>query len=510
MPYGSLEFSTAAQNGAKEALGILRNGDGFVIEGLAGKVDYLLGDRVSPPDDRYGEDASEIAVATYIRGVLQQNLEALAPEQQAAAEIVIKYLKDYFEGSHAARRKPSSVTPPLAMDSEAFEIAKAAISDLPRNEEGKIAISGITQCLDYLFGEHEPIAYDGKKESRAQVAVALSLRETLKDEERYLDYSKHRPAAQKIIQFLDTYIIPAEELPPPFIPEKVPERSAPERLSSIRLVGIGNASLTPEQAGSLSSSRLVHYNNPIIDAELAAAEKQRRSEKKPPITENIPAGALTVAGTQEDIDILAQQLERYNRYVITRQQVKGRPALEIAMPIIGDVDMFGTLSRDLLTCAFESQETTNLRFFPLMAAPYIERDGKELRVGAVVDFAPRYDIPLELQKTFYDLAMDNLAKIEFFRVREWSEKCGFGRIKLLMLDGDLGDSMRLPQVQDLKPGAIIGGDPGKDTIRGVRYGFELIERYTAKTAAERVAHEIAKIVSCVYNIEVCKSREIAK
>ena len=84
-----MQFSTRAQEHAKKALKILRSGDGFVIEGLSGKADYLFGDLAPPPDDRYGEDASEIVLAAYIRGVLKQNLAALTPEQEAAAKIVL-------------------------------------------------------------------------------------------------------------------------------------------------------------------------------------------------------------------------------------------------------------------------------------------------------------------------------------------------------------------------------------------------------------------------------------
>jgi hypothetical protein len=194
---------------------------------------------------------------------------------------------------------------------------------------------------------------------------------------------------------------------------------------------------------------------------------------------------------------------------MTRRTAKGRPAMDITRPIMEDVNIFGDLRDELRVCVSELRDETNLRFFPLMAAPYIEKDGKEWKVGAIIDFAPRYDVPLDLQKIFYDLAMDVYAQLDFNRVQQWSEKCGFGRMKPVMLDGDLGNSLRLPTLDDLKAGAIIGEDPGKDTIRGSRQGFELVERYTSKIAAERVAHEIAKIVSFVYNIEVGKGREAA-
>ncbi len=377
-----------------------------------------------------------------------------------------------------------------AIDMEAFYTAKSAINDLPRKKDGTISIGGITRCLDYLFNE-APAPHDDSSKSRAQIAVALYLRKALNYEERYLHFDKHRPAAQEIIRFLDTYLIPKEQLPPPFLPEKVPERKPLESLDSIRFVGFSDALLTKDEAAPLMK----------ID------------------DENVPAGTVTITGSEEDINLLEKGLSDMRRYLRTRYNEKGRPVMDITRPVnlkerdvLGRLvqDTFGDLIDDISFCARHLREEVGLRFFPLIAAPYIERNGRDYSVGAVVDIDPRYGIDLGLQKTLYDLAMDRGLALKSYEAEKWSEKCGYGRIRVVIFDGDRGNEIDPPTIEDFKEGAIIGGDVGADTVRGARYGFELVEKYSSRTAAEKVAQAIAKIVSHAHNIEEGKKcRDVA-
>jgi hypothetical protein len=102
MAYSGTTFGSADKEKAAAALARLRDENGaLIVNGVERDAEYLFGKKSPVPDDRYPDNAAEIAVAKRLHGELAASLASgkanrLTSTQQEDAKTVTGYLEQYF------------------------------------------------------------------------------------------------------------------------------------------------------------------------------------------------------------------------------------------------------------------------------------------------------------------------------------------------------------------------------------------------------------------------------